>query len=141
MTRTENLLTSLFRCGTADLSLLDDVRYDWDDIFENLEGAPINLNNIMYEVFQIGYADIQTAADDRIAELEAIALNERELDGDESAELDALRELNAAEDFDSYHNFLDTHVWCERHAEAYEVYLSDALSRFEENTGFEIRLY
>lgn len=139
MTGRESLLTAILDCGTADLSLLDDVQYDWDDIFKRLEDDTHDLNSVMREVFQVGYEDIQVAADDRICELEAIE-NERELDDDEADELALLRELNASEDFDSYHNFLDTSVWCRNHADTYKKYMMEALEEFEENTGFCISL-
>lgn len=140
MTGRESLLTAILDCGTADLSLLDDVQYDWGDIFKRLEDDAHDLNSVMREVFQVGYEDIQVAVDDRICELEAIELNGRELDDDEADELALLRELDASEDFDSFHNYLDTHVWCRNHADTYKKYMTEALEEFEENTGFCIGL-
>ncbi len=90
----------------------------------------------MREVFQVGYEDIQIAVVNRICELESSG----DLDDDEADELTLLRELDASEDFDSYHNYLDTHVWCRNHADTYKKYMTEALEEFEENTGFYIRL-
>ena len=75
--------------------------------------------------------------DDRICELEASS-NEWELDADEEEELSALRALNPEEDIDSYHNFVDTHVWFENNADVYHTYMQEALDNFAEGTGFEI---
>lgn len=135
----ESLLTAILDCGTADLSLLDDVQYDWYDIFKRMEDDTHDLNSVIREVFQVGYEDIQMAVDNRIGELEDIE-SARELNDDEADELALLRELDATEDFDSYHNFLDTSVWCQDHADTYKKYMTEALEEFEENTGFYIRL-
>lgn len=132
MTGRESLLTAILDCGTDDLSLLDDVQYDWADIFKRLEDDTHDLNSVLREVFQVGYEDIQIAVVNRICELESSGT----LDGDEADELVLLRELNAPKDFDSYHNYLDTHVWCRNHADTYKKYMTEALEEFEENTGF-----
>lgn len=139
MTGTERMLTALFQCGTEDLRLLNDVQYDWEDVFDFDEFGfdGLNINYVMRRVFEIGFGDILEARDDRICELEAIP-NERELDEDEEEELRLLRNLKPYEDFSSYHNFLDTHVYCDAHGATYKNYLSDALDRFEEDTGFYI---
>ncbi len=136
MTGRESLLTAILDCGTDDLSLLDDVQYDWDDIFKRLEDDTHDLNSVMREVFQVGYEDIQIAVVNHICDLESSG----NLDDDEADELTLLRELDASEDFDSYHNYLDTHVWCRNHADTYRKYMMEALEEFEENTGFCISL-
>lgn len=137
ITSREELLMTLLNCGSADLSLLDDIGYDWSLVFARMGEMPRDINSVMWTVFQLGYEDIQTDIDDRICELEAIT-NERELYDEEEEELARLRELEAAEDFGSYHNYLDTHVYCERHGSTYKEYMGDALDEFEENTGFSI---
>ena len=142
VTGRESLLMMMLDCGSDDLRLLDDVGYDWPDIFAGIdEVADVDgLNGIMREVFRFGYSQIAEAVSDRICELEAIT-NERELDEDEENELAALRELRPTDgDFSSYHNFIDTSVWCEKHGETYKAYLQDALDSFEEGTGFYITI-
>lgn len=138
MTGRESLLMAILDCGTDDLCLLDDVQYDWADIFNRLEDDTHDLNSVLREVFQVGYECIQAAVDARICELEFIELNERELDDDEAAELALLRDLDASDDFVSYHNYLDTHVWCRCHMDTYKKYMKEALEEFEEHTGFQI---
>lgn len=136
MTGREAFLTHILDCGTADLSLLDGVNYDWNDImwepFENLDFC-----NVMYAVFQYGFGEIENAVNERIRELEVIA-SERLLDNTEEKELSKLRGLSPRDDFTSYHNYLDTHVYCEKHGRTYIEYMSEALEEFEENTGFNI---
>ena len=142
----EDFLMNLLNCGILDLKLIDDVGYDWIDI---LDGETIGemlsdgsrqretLNYIMRRVVEFGIDQLATAVADRICELEAIP-NERELDADEEEELEALRTLNPEEDIESYHKFIDTHVWFENNADVYRTYLQEALDDFTEGTGFEI---
>lgn len=142
----EDFLMNLLNCGILDLKLIDDVGYDWCDI---LDGETLGemlsdgsrqretLNYIMRRVVEFGIEQLTTAVADRICELEAI-LNERELDADEEEELEALRTLNPEEDIESYHNFIDTHVWFENNADVYRTYLQEVLDDFAEGTGFEI---
>lgn len=142
----EDFLMNLLNCGVLDLKLIDGVGYEWCDI---LDGETLGemlsdgsrqretLNYIMRRVVEFGIDQITTAVDDRICEIEAIP-NERELDADEEEELEALRTLNPEEDIESYHNFIDTHVWFENNADVYRTYLQEALDDFTEGTGFEI---
>lgn len=142
----EDFLMNLLHCGSLDLKLIDDVGYDWCDILDietlgemlsSESGQHETLNYIMRRVVDFGIEQITTAVDDRICELEAIQ-NEWELDADEEKELSALRALNPEEDIDSYHNFIDTHVWFRSNADVYRTYLQEALDDFAEGTGFEI---
>ena len=142
----DDFLMSILNCGVWDLSLIDDVGYNWCDILDSetlgemLSGGSRQretLNYLMRRVVEFGIEQITTAVDDRICELEAIS-NERELDADEEKELSALRALNPEEDIDSCHNFVDTHVWFENNADVYHTYMQEARDNFAEGTGFEI---
>lgn len=142
----DDFLMSILHCGVCDLSLIDDVGYNWCDILDSetlgemLSGGSRQrdtLNYLMRRVVEFGIKQITTAVDDRICELEAIP-NDRELDADEEKELSALRALNPEEDIDSYHNFVNTHVWFENNADVYHTYMQEALDNFAKGTGFEI---
>lgn len=140
----DDFLMSILHCGVCDLSLIDDVGYNWCDILDSetlgemlSSGSRQRLNYLMRRVVEFGIRQITTAVDDRICELEAIP-NDRELDADEEKELSALRAVNPEEDIDSYHNFVDTHVWFENNADVYHTYMQEALDNFAEGTGFEI---
>lgn len=140
MSRIESLLCELLSCGSADLSLLDDVGYDWGDVLEQLDwpdGEGFGFNRLMSAVFDVGIIHVREAVDDRVCELEAIP-NERELCEDEAEELRCLKLLEPDDDIRSYLNCLDTHVWFEKNGEFYQMYLADALDSFVDNTGFEI---
>ena len=142
----DDFLMNILHCGVLDLRLIDDFGYDWCDILDSETlGEMLSsgsrqheiLNYLMRQVVDFGIEQITTAVDDRICELEASS-NEWELDADEEEELSALRALNPEEDIDSYHNFVDTHVWFENNADVYHTYMQEALDNFAEGTGFEI---
>lgn len=130
----------ILRCGVLDLKLIDDVGYDWcdildSDVFEN--GVPFNLNNVMRLVFEYGFSQIEAAVDSRVDYLEDTEKTYG-LSDSQAEELEALRTLNPMEDFTSFHNYIDTYVWCERHKEIYQKYMEEALDEFADGTGFEI---
>lgn len=137
----DDLLTTLLDCGYGDLSLLEDCEYDMDEIIDDCKEVfgDLNINNLVRVMFEFGLRDIEQAVGDRICELEAID-NVRELDEDEELELAALQELSPFDDMESFHNYLDTHIWIEddEKKSTYTTYLSEALDRFYEMTGFEI---
>lgn len=59
---TSDLLCKLLDCGYADVGILDDVEYDVDDIFEELEQMGYekpDINNVMYAVFCLAKRDVQ----------------------------------------------------------------------------------
>ena len=135
MTNTENFLVSLLDCGICDLGMIEDVNYPWCDILT--EDMPFSLNYLMQRVVEFGIQQIADTVNDRICELEACS-NEYELDADEQEELTALRSLCPEDDILSYHNYRDTQVWFENHADVYHTYLPEALDAFADGTGLEI---
>lgn len=59
LTTQECILTCLLNCGTADLSMLDDINYDLDDILEELmENGCLSLNNLFESVFRKGISEL-----------------------------------------------------------------------------------
>ena len=137
----ETVLCALLDCGTADLSLLDDVDVDICQVIEEskFEFGDTNINTVMRVIFQEGFGQIQNALEKRIRELDDY-IEEGSADDEDREELEQLRELDPYEDFVSYHNYLDTHVWAQKHGEIYRQYLGQALEAFEEITGFYITI-
>lgn len=137
----DTVLSCLLDCGTADLSLLDDVDVDIYQVIEECkeEIGSTNINEVMWVIFQKGFAEIQNAIEARIQDLEEY-VEDGSADDDDREELEQLRELDPYNDFDSYHNYLDTHVWAQEHGEIYRQYLGDALETFEQITGFSITI-
>lgn len=143
ITSREDLLMTLFDCGIADLSLIDDIGYDACDVLGQIgynAGLPakmLDINSYVRGAFECGFDEIQSAIDDRIEELE----NEKSsngLDDEEQIELDALKGLDPWEDIETFNNCIDTHVWFDKNADIYHRYLTEALDSFREGTGFEI---
>lgn len=140
MSKKEELLRAMLDCGIDDLSMLDDVQYDWYEILEQLDwpdGEGFRFNRLMRAVVDVGIIYIKDAADDRICELEAL-VSERNLDEDEEKELAALRSIDPDSDIRGYFNFMDISVWIESNAEVYMEYLQEALDSFTDNTGLQI---
>ena len=137
----EDLLCCLLNCGDLDINLLSDCGYELCDIVDDCKATfgEVNINNLVRIMFDYGLRDIETAINDRICEIEAVA-GERDLDEDEENELEALRGLEPFDDIQSFHNFIDTHIWVDDDGkkETYKKYLQEALDEFEKMTGFEI---
>lgn len=131
----ETALCALLDCGSDDLSLLDDFTGDIYEVIQDCKqefGDDMNINNVVRVIFDIGTQELQSFVDGRIAELEG----REELSEEEDEELDALRQCEPYEDVRSYHNYLDTSVWIDEHAEIYAKYVRPGIEAFEELTGF-----
>ena len=130
----DELLRALLNCGSMDLSLLDNVKYSWFDVLEQLDGLSLedlDFNNLMRAVVSVGIIETKDALFERIEELET----QSEINDDEKAELAALKTLDPDQDIEGYFNCLDTHVYFANNASVYRQYLSDAIDAFENNTG------
>ena len=136
----DDILVELLGCGYADLSVLEDCKYDFSDVIDEckMQFGDLTLNNLARTMFEFGINDIKTAINERIEEIEDEAECEEQLSEELREELHALRDLDAYEDIESFHNFLDTSIYFVRSAEVYHKYLEDALDEFAENTGYSI---
>lgn len=137
MSGTQSLLCEMLSCGTMDLELLDRIGYDWDEVLEQAEWPSVELdfNVLMRAVVGLGILDIREALDDRTEEL-CWGRDHGSLTDEDAEELRALEQLNPDDDIQSFHNYLDTHVWFEHNGPIYRRYLPEALDAFEENVGF-----
>lgn len=137
VTSREDFLMQILQCGVLDLKLIDDVGYDFCDILELDSTFQFDINFVMARVFEYGFSQIENAIDQRKTYL-ADTKDEYGISDEQNAELEALEKLEPFEDFGTYHNCIDTHVWCANNKEIYKKYLSEALDDFAEGTGFEI---
>lgn len=72
LTTQECVMTKILDCGTADLSLLDDINYDLDDILDSLmENNCLSLNNIFQEVFVKGAEELQEEFENQKEDIKA----------------------------------------------------------------------
>lgn len=131
------LLMELLHCGEYDLSLLDNVGYDWCDILELDSTFQFDINFVMARVFEYGFSQIEDAVEQRKNYL-IDTKDKYGISDEQSTELEALEKLDPFEDFATYHNYIDTHVWCEKNKGIYQKYMVEAIDEFGDGTGFEI---
>ncbi len=141
----DDLLVELLGCGYADLSVLEDCRYDFSEIIEECYGVygKLELNALARIMFEFGIREIGDYVNDRINSITYGVDEEDEenmLSEELKEELHALRNLDVYEDIQSFHNYLDTSIWVCNHNETYEKYLGEALEGFANNTGYCIDL-
>lgn len=136
----EDFLTTFIGCGQLDLRLIDDVQYDWCDVFEYLDLSCCGdhkLSAIMSAVFHLGKNGLEEAIENRIGYLEDTAQTYG-ISEEQETELGELKELDPYEDLEEFHNYLDTHITCVNHKAVYEAYLAKELEDFADGTGFEV---
>lgn len=135
MSGAESFLCEILSCGTADLEMLDDIEFNWDEVLYQIDWPQYGLdfNDIMRGVFACGIIRIENEINCRICDLERNCSGE-----EEEEELVALKLLNPNEDITAYFNCLDTHVYLRENEEIYRRYLEYELNNFYNNTGFEI---
>lgn len=133
MTNQDIILTTVLKCGTEDLHILDDVQYDLSEIVDDLidEGIRPTLNAITSMVFYTAAMDLAYHIKEQISELEQ---NERS--NEEDKELNALRKLDTSKDIGWYCNCLDTSVYFVQNEAVYKKYIPEKIKEIEEQTGF-----
>ena len=159
MTTRESVLIKLLDCGTADLSVLDDIEYDLDNIIDECLGDnDVSLHGILRRVFYQAAGDLCCRFDDKTDEIrESIikALDEEkdfvanghmtQEDLEECPEHKQLVKdlelldnnlLHPDVDMQFYLNYLDTHVSV-KHIDFYRRYMEDEVEEVERNMGFE----
>lgn len=142
MSNLEALVCNLLKCGPADLAMLEQVGFDWPDVIEatGWKGGSftdMDFNSLMDAVVYLGKMALKDAVKNRMSDLESLE-KRGELTSKGIEELFRLIYLDPEEDIQSFHNYLDTHVWFEKNGVFYRKYLSDALDDFADNVGIEI---
>lgn len=136
----EDFLMTFLGCGQLDLKLIDDVEYDWCDVLERVDFSCLGerkLSAIMHAVFDLGKDRLNEAIGERIDYLEDTKKTYG-ISEEQETELGELKELDPYEDLEEFHNYLDTHISCVNHKAVYEVYLTEELEEFADETGFEV---
>lgn len=60
------ILSRILKCGYSDLDILEDIRYDLNDIIDNLiEENLLSLSSIISEVFYKGISELQEIVEDK----------------------------------------------------------------------------
>jgi hypothetical protein len=138
-TKQEEILSHILKCGYSDISLLDNIGFDIDDIIDELmSNNELSLENIIERVFELGVKTLSTeisrSRTDIIEQVKEATLllpenfNEESLDDIDDivfdfiysheleAKADAERDLRILEkllpqnDLSIYFNFLDTKI-------------------------------
>lgn len=140
ITSREDFLMTFIGCGMLDLKLIDDVKYDWCDVFEYLDLSCCGerkLSAIMSAVFYLGKSRLEEAIIERIDYLEDTEKTYG-ISEEQKTELEELKWLDPYDDLEEYHNYIDTHITCVNHKAVYEAYLAKELEDFADGTGFEV---
>ena len=149
LTTQECVMTKILNCGTADLSLLDDINYDLDDILDSLmENNCLSLNGIFQEVFIKGAEELQEEFKNqkedikaeilyKIEENETENLTETEEHKELISDLALLEsgELKPENDLEFYLNYQDTHVFM-KHIDFYRRYMENTVDDIEYKMGW-----
>lgn len=162
LTTQECVMTKILDCGTADLSLLNDINYDLDDIIDSLmENNCLSLNGIFQEVFIKGAEELQEEFENKKEDIKAEILSrieEEKTEWVESGEMTqeeleeteehkelisdlALLEsgdLQPGNDLELYLNCQDTHVFM-KHIEFYRRYMENTVDDIEYKMGWSFK--
>ena len=161
MENREYLLCVLLDCGYADLSMLDDVGYDMDEIVADAidNYGKVTLNTLLATIVVNGLSDLDSAysenkerivedINDEIKKMKAEYENdypesaeEEWEDSDEYQEVSDLQELlidmndfHPFSEGDFFINYLDSHIYMP-HLEFYRKYMGDEVAKVEDNMG------
>lgn len=163
MENREYLLCALLDCGCDDLSMLDDVGYDIDEIVADAidNYGKATLNTLLATIVVNGSADLDSAykenkerivedINNEIKKLKAEYENdypesteEEWEDSEEYQEVSDLQELlidmndfHPFSESDFFINCLDSHIYMP-HLEFYRKYMGDEVAKIEDNMGIE----
>ena len=152
LTTQECVMTRILNCGTADLSLLDDINYDLDDILDSLmENNCLSLNGIFQKVFIRGAEELQEEFENqkedikaeilyKIEENETENLTETEEHKELISDLALLEsgDLQPEDDLSYYLNYQDTHVFM-KHIDFYRRYMENTVDDIEYKMGWDFK--
>ena len=162
LTTQECVMTKILDCGTADLSLLDDINYDLDDILDSLmENNCLSLNGIFQSVFVEGARELQEEFENQKEDIKAeilLRIEEEKTEWVESGEMTQEEleeteehkelvsdlalleggELKPEDDLSYYLNYQDTHVFM-KHIEFYRRYMENTVDDIEYKMGWSFK--
>ena len=159
MTMQQAVLSKILDCGYCDLELLEDIKYDLDDIIQDcIDNGDLSLHGIFRIVFWMAAKDLQNEFDKqkddiRDSILEALENEKTEWidsgemtieeleDCEEHKELVADLELlysgtlNPENDMDYFLNYMDTHVSM-KHIDFYRRWMENDVENIESYMGW-----
>lgn len=140
MSHLEDFVCEFLHCGYQDLKLIDDVNYDWNDIFEYVKpiGEEFDINYLMSAVIEYGITQLEGDVSERRDEL-ADKIVSNNFTPEERKEYDEIYHLDATSDVGYEVNGLDTRVFFKKNKEEYIKYFKESIGYFGYMTGFDIR--
>lgn len=155
MENRDNLLAILLDCGSSDLSMLDDVGYDMNEIVADTidNYRKVTLNALLATIFLNGLDDLASAyrenkeriVEDIYDEIESLKIdysyNVADKKSEEYQRVYELEELlidmidySPFRDGDYFVNCLDSHIYVP-HMDFYRKYMKDEVEEIERNMG------
>lgn len=151
----EEMLMNLLDCGSADLSLLEDINYDFVDVRDEVESfttiQDMKFNDILVGAIYIFMNNINEIIENKVKEkeeeikyledrLDYVAYGKRDLMEIEIAkeDLEKLNELYVYDDIEYYCNYLDNSIYIvdEDKKAIYKEFLSKEIDEENEKLGF-----
>lgn len=161
----DHVLALLLDCGTDDLSILDDMDVDWEDIIENCRAnGNISLRGLMEDAFELTIAEFAEAVNEALPAIKeriaAYAATDDDGEGDLPPEiadvpeiyrygymdvenfsepakqdLKELEELVPENDFDFCFNYQARYIYLVDHSSLYSRIFRDELDEIERKMG------
>ncbi len=140
MSNTNEFLKKLLGAYDSDLEFISNVKYDWHDIFENVQAESskwlgfcgvahvpslIKMEDVSYWVYDYGMNLLKKALDKKIKDCEDDKIR------------DELEKLFIDDDFGCNFKY-DYVVVCYDNDDIYEKYLMDEIKEFKDKTGFQV---
>jgi hypothetical protein len=131
------------QCGWRDLDILEDCKYSMGELLEynkDLGGENPDINELCYAMFQMALNDVQEAIDERLEQMRE-DLNSEEISEKGKAVIEEILDMNLdiRDDVETFHNFIDTHIYIINNESIYMEYFARELEIFDDATGFSFQ--
>ena len=161
----DHVLSLLLDCGTSDLSILDDMEVDWEDVIENCRAnGNISLRGLVEDAFALTIAEFTEEIKEALPIIKERIATYAALDDDgemdlppeiadvpevyrygymdvenfsepAKEDLKELEELTPEEDFDFSFNFQANYIYLVNHSSVYSRIFRDELDEIERKMG------
>lgn len=151
----EEILCTLLECETADLDMLEDIEYDFEDILDYIETFKtrdeIRFNDILLGAIDLFRRNIEYAIEKKLEEKRAdwkyyesfiddgsYSTNDILILENTIKEVEELENLSVCDDIEYYTNYLDNGVFIQdkETRKIYKKYLSEIIEEENDNLGF-----
>ena len=140
----EELLCGILDCGFADLSIIDDCRYDMTQMCNDLKESheDISLNAVIEEIFRLGVLELEEMVsilkEDTEIRLKRVSKGSK-LERLLNEQIDEIKSLCPKDDVVLHTNFLDSDIGFLKNESVYRKYFPGEISEIEDDMGFEFQ--